>query len=363
MALMGIFGKKRVTKGFFVNSYGNNQTRGIYTFHIDIDNGELLFKKHFQTPTDPVYSFNYGRFVCMTFRNRTGSATDGGVCSYASTMETLALVSRVSDEGKTYVHGCTNGDVETADKLFCTDYYNGEIMVASIKKKKLVRPIFKYKLEGHSIDPIKQTLPHPCYVDFTPDKQRLYVLALGLDKILLFDVKDDGTLILDEEHSFDVEAGSGPKKMMFNARGDRAYVLNELSSTIYVYEYHDLHFKLIQTIDTYPKDEDDVQNFAGQMKFGIDEEYIFITNKGHDSLVLMKVNDDGTLTYLDFADTSPNPCDLEVFENKWIVVCCQKGGIVESYRFTHDKGGLVIETNYSYMVNEPVCITPFINNY
>lgn len=55
-------GKRRITKGFFANSLGNKQTRGIYTFQIDVENGELIFKKYFVTPTDPWYAFNYGRF-------------------------------------------------------------------------------------------------------------------------------------------------------------------------------------------------------------------------------------------------------------------------------------------------------------
>ena len=38
-------GKRRITKGFFANSLGNKQTRGIYTFQIDVENGELIFKK------------------------------------------------------------------------------------------------------------------------------------------------------------------------------------------------------------------------------------------------------------------------------------------------------------------------------
>ena len=31
-------GKRRITKGFFANSLGNKQTRGIYTFQIDVEN-------------------------------------------------------------------------------------------------------------------------------------------------------------------------------------------------------------------------------------------------------------------------------------------------------------------------------------
>jgi len=254
MALMGLFGKKRVTESFFVNSYGNDQTRGIYTFQVDIENGEILYKKHFKTPSDPVYSFNYGRFVCVTYKNRTGTSGDGGICSYAATADILALVSRISDKGKTYMHACANGDHETADKLYAVDYYNGEIMVAKIDKKKLVAPIFNYKLEGHSIDPKRQNQPHPHFVDFTPDGKRLIVVDLGLDKVLLFKMEAK-EIILDEEHSFDLEPGSGPKKIMFNQAGTIAYVLNELSNTICVYKYNDLKFELIQTIDTYPKDE------------------------------------------------------------------------------------------------------------
>ena len=74
---------------------------------------------------------------------------------------------------------------------------------------------------------------------------------------------------------------------------------------------------------------------------------------------MFEVNEDGTLTYIDFEDTSYAPVDMLVYNeegNEWIVVACQKGGIVESYRFGKEKGGQVYETEYSCMVNEPVCL-------
>lgn len=42
---------------------------------------------------------------------------------------------------------------------------------------------------------------------------------------------------------------------------------------------------------------------------------------------------------------------------------CQKGGIVESYEFKSKRGGMIFETDYSYLVNEPVCITKFDSLY
>lgn len=354
--------KKRNTKSFFVNSYGNEQTRGIYTFDIDIMNGELLFRKYFKTPSDPTYSFNYGRFVCTTYKNRTGSIADGGICSYASTSEILALASRLSDNGKTYVHACTNGDDKTATRVFAVDYYNGQVMVGKINKKKLTRVLDIYTIEGHSVHPTRQTIPHPTYVGLTPDNQ-LYVVDLGIDKVLLFDIHEDGTLALDEETTISMPAGSGPRQMTFSENGKFAYIVNELTSTIMVYTYENKAFTLVQTIDTYDKEEfPDEKNITGKLEFSEDGNFAFVTNRGHDSISSYSVDKEtGTLTYRDFLDTSENPIDLLVYNNRWIVIACQKGGNIEVAEYVPEKKGLLFETQYSYLVNEPVCITRFFD--
>ncbi|MFV0393944.1 MAG: lactonase family protein [Coprobacillaceae bacterium] len=360
-SLLGM-GKKKNTKSFFVNSYGNEQTRGIYTFKIDVDSGELIFRKYFKTPTDPSYSFNYGRFVCTTYKNRTGSPSDGGICSYTSTAETLALVSRISDGGKTYVHACTNGDDEVADKVFAVDYYNGQVMVGAIEKKKLKRVLSTFTIEGSSVHPTRQTIPHPSYVGFTPD-EKLYVVDLGIDKVLLFDVSDEGELIIDEKSSLSLPAGSGPRKMIFSKNGKFAYVLNELTNTIMVYAYENSTFTLVQTIDTYDKVAyPDEESLAGQFVFSEDEKFAFVSNRGHDSVSSFSVNNEtGELTYRDFVDTSFNPIDLYIVNNRWIVIACQKGGNVEVAEYLPEKDGLLYETKYSYLVSEPICITGFVD--
>lgn len=358
-----LFGTKFNGESFFVNSYGNDQTRGVYTFKIDVDTGKLHFKTYFKTPTDPTYSFNYGRFVCTTYKNRTGTTGDGGICSYTSTADTLALVSRISDNGKTYVHACTNGDDKTANKVFGVDYYNGQIMVGSIVKKKLTRVLSVYTLEGKSIDPIRQNVPHPHYVGFTPELDKLYVVDLGLDKVLLFDVSEDGTLVLDEMHSFDLTPGTGPRQMTFSKDGKYAYVVGELTNTIHVYQYQDHTFTLVQTVDTYDKEEyPDETSVAGEMTFLENGDYLFVTNRGHDSVTCFKVDlETGKLSYRDFADTSPNPRAIHVFKDRWLVVGCQKGGIIEVVEFSKEKDGLLFDRDYSYAINEPVCITKFVD--
>lgn len=361
MALFGLFGKKRETESFFVNAYGNNQTRGIYTFDVDVDNGELLFKHHFSTPSNPSFSYIFGRFVCITYKNRTGSVDDGGICCYSMTADTLMLTSRLTDGGKTYTSVCTNGTDQTANRIYATDYYNGEILVGAILKRKLQVPLSVYKLTGKSVHPIKQTQAHPCFCDFLPDDDnKLLVCDLGQDKIFIFDIEKK-ELIMNNDLSFDVKPGSGPLKAMFNIKGDIMYLLNSLSSDIEVYKYSEGKFELIQTVDTYPKNEEEVENEATQMKPTLDEKHLYVTNSGHDSLALFDINEDGTLKYVEFADTSAKPSDLELFRDKWIVVTCKKGSIIESYEYVEDRGGMIFETKFSYLVNEPISITKFIN--
>jgi 6-phosphogluconolactonase (cycloisomerase 2 family) len=271
-------------------------------------------------------------------------------------------VSRISDHGKTYVHACTNGDDITANRIFAVDYYNGQVMVGAIEKKKLKRVLSVYSLEGNSVHPTKQTLPHPNYIGFTPS-EKIYVVDLGCDKVWFFDVTDNGTLILDEELSITLPAGSGPKKMIFNEEHTFAYIVNELSNTIMVYAYQDDTFTLVQTIDTYDKEAyPDTESIAGQFVFSEDGNFAFVSNRGHDTLTSYSVDKEtGELTYRDFVDTSYNPVDLMVVNNRWIVIACQKGGTVEVAEYVPEKNGLLFETKFSCLASEPVCMTPFVD--
>lgn len=89
--------EKEELRKVFCHSLGNKQTRGIYTFQIDVENGELIFKIFYNTRGSSL-CIQLWTFSCITYRNRTGSVDDGGICSYAATAETLALASRVTDK-------------------------------------------------------------------------------------------------------------------------------------------------------------------------------------------------------------------------------------------------------------------------
>lgn len=358
----GIFSKRRELDSFFVNAYGNDQTRGVYTFNIDVDTGELFMNHHFKTPSDPVYSFNYGRFVCTTYKNKTGSTSDGGVCSYASTAQTLGLVSRIANGGKTFMHACANGDDINADRFIGVDYYNGEVVVASFVKKKLSKVLSTYKLSGKSVHKERQTMPHPHFVCMSPDYKKVIVVDLGLDKIIFFDMDDEGVLTIDEKHTINTRKGSGPRQITFNKEGSMAYVVNELDNTIDIYRYNNYQLELINTVDTYDKEKfSDEVNLASEMILTEDQQFLLVLNRGHDSIYLFNILDDGNLEMKDFCDTASNPRCMEIFRDRYIVIGCQKDNFIEVIELSREKNGLLFDRDHSYSINEPVCIRKFID--
>lgn len=363
MDVFKIFQKKKITKGFFVTAFGNDRTRGLYTFQIDIDTGELMFKKHFVTPSDPISAFNYGRFVMICYKNRTGSKHDGGIASYAASNEILALASRLTDEGKSYTCCCTNGSDEIADRIFAIDENNKQIAIGNIRKRKMVKVISTFQLEEATGLNEHQREPMPNSIMMNPANDRVIVTDLGADKVYFLKLENGKNLVIDKEQTITCKPESGPVKVIFNKDNTIMYVLNKLSCTIDVYKYQEGITELIQTIDSYNKKESDYKTFARNFKIDKENKHLYVVNEGDDSLVLFDVLEDGRLKYCDFVDVAEEPVDLAIYNEKFIVVVSKRGGLLESFQYSSERGGLLLETKSTYMVHQPNAFTEFVNNY
>ena len=352
---MGLFFKKRKVKPIFVGSYGNDLTRGIYVFHIDIDNGEILKKKFYKSLANPIAISKRERFIYVCYKNNTGRPTDGGLWQYASMDLQFGLAGKSTDHGKTYVDSYVNEDRTYA---YAVDYYNNEVVVIPILKQKIVKVVQTIKHQGSSVDEKRQNEAHPCFIDATPDQKWIVVCDLGTDEIVLYDIGEKGRLQRNDELTFKVKPGSGPKKIIFSPDGQFAYVLSELTSEIHVYRYEDGVFTFVQTVKTYPTDEYIGQNTAGDILINEKGDYLFVSNCGHDSVTTFEVDlATGMLTAVDNTDTDEKPVSMILVIDKYIVVASQKGGSIESFEVRRGESkGVLFETHFSYMVSEPVCL-------
>lgn len=350
-----LFGNRREVKPLFVGSCGNDLTRGVYAFQIDINNGELIKKSYFKSKANPVAMFRRERFVYVCYRNNTGRMTDGGLSQYAAMELQFGLAANVYYQGKTYVSCFVDEDRNYA---YAVDYYNSEVVVVPILKQKIVKVTQAIKHVGSGPVPKRQEQAHPCFINETPDHRYIFVCDLGTDEIVLYNVGEKGKLERYEEETIRLNAGSGPRKMIFSPNGQFAYVVNELSNTICVYRYEDGHFEFVQEVDTYPKDEYSRESLAGDMIINDDGDILMVSNKGHDSVTAFSINQQtGELEYIEYVDTDEKPCYLLLVNNRWLVVAAQKGGTLETFELKRNESkGVLFETHFNYMVGEPVCM-------
>src|SRR5690606_24838506 len=123
---------------------------------------------------------------------------------------------------------------------------------------------------------------------------------LGLDKLLVyrFDVAT-GKLTPNDPPAASVAPGAGPRHFAFHPNGKLAYVINELNSTVTAFEYDGKagRLKEIQTLSTLP------EGFSGNNSpaEGVvhpSGRYVYGSNRGHDSIAIYHVGDDGRLELL-----------------------------------------------------------------
>ena len=232
--------------------------------------------------------------------------------------------------------------------------YVGATAAFPLKDHKIGDKLSVVHHHGSGIDLLKrQTSPHAHYVGITPDQKYLYSIDLGADKIVMYDFKD-GKL---EETSLSqaVNPGSGPRHMIFSHDGKYCYLVNEISNSIMVYQYHDGHFTLVQVIHCVPRHFHGFSS-AAAIHMTSSGKHIIVSNRGHDSIVLYRVNQEtGKITLLYMVHTGKGPRDFNIIDDRYIVVASQEDDRLELYTFDEEKEEIKPAGNTLDII-QPVCV-------
>jgi 6-phosphogluconolactonase len=146
--------------------------------------------------------------------------------------------------------------------------------------------------KGKSVDPTRQEGPHAHCVTLDPENRFAFVCDLGLDKVMAyrFDAQK-GTLMANAPAFAALKQGAGPRHMVFRPDGRFAYVINELNSTITVFDYDPSSggLKEVQSVSTLPASFDGPNTTA---EIGIAGRFLYGSNRGHDSVALFEIDED-----------------------------------------------------------------------
>jgi 6-phosphogluconolactonase len=123
----------------------------------------------------------------------------------------------------------------------------------------------------------------------------VYVPDLGTDRVWVYDFDPEaGRLEPADCGHVDVHAGAGPRHITFHPNDRYAYLINELDSTVTAFE-RDADtggLESFATVTTLP-DDFDGENTTADIHVHPSGEYLYGSNRGHDSIAIYELDADG----------------------------------------------------------------------
>jgi 6-phosphogluconolactonase len=134
-----------------------------------------------------------------------------------------------------------------------------------------------------------------------PAGRFVFVCEPSRDRVLVFHIDAAGTLQAQNPAAITLKAGAAPGQMAFRPDAVFAYVLNQKNSTITTFSYDAATgaTKEVESVATIPEYFDGT-NTAHDLRVHNTGKYLYVSNVGHDSVVLFNVDrDTGTLSYVE----------------------------------------------------------------
>ncbi len=151
---------------------------------------------------------------------------------------------------------------------------------------------------GSGPDSDRQEGPHPHCVMLDRQQRHLLVSDLGTDRVKVFAVSyDDGVLTQVGEAS--VGGGDGPRHLAMNAAGDKVYASCEMGSKVACFDYDAAAGKLthLVSVATTPPGKEK-GNCCGHILLSSDDRFLYVSNRGHDSIAIFSIAPDTGLPTL-----------------------------------------------------------------
>ena len=151
-----------------------------------------------------------------------------------------------------------------------------------------------------------------------------------------------------------VEPGNGPRHLVFHPTLPVAYLINELSGNVVVFDYKEGDMQAKQYIAA------DTVNAKGSADIHIspDSKYLYASNRlKADGLAIFRINEtDGTLQKVGYQLTGIHPRNFAITPNgKYVLVACRDSNCIQIFERNADTG-LLTDTGKAIEIKEPMFV-------
>ncbi|WP_197696387.1 lactonase family protein [Nocardia terpenica] len=190
------------------------------------------------------------------------------------------VLNTVAVQGNAPTHLCVTPDGRWA---LTANYDSGSVSVLRIAADGSLGEVTDVaRHNGSGPDPDRQAGPHAHQVLVDPSGRWILAVDLGVDSVYVYRLAD-GKLIPHDQVR--MAAGSGPRHLCFHPDDRRAYVANELDSTITVCEWFadDGILRPVQAVAA-DSNTGGSRNYPSEPVVSRDGRILYVANRGHDNI-------------------------------------------------------------------------------
>jgi 6-phosphogluconolactonase len=277
------------------------------------------------------------QFVVAVNERETGSAVSYRVDEDDGSLDRLD-VTGTGDDGPCHVALDPTGEYAVV-----SHYTGGSVTLLSVSTDgALDGPLDRQEHEGSGTNDDRQAVPHPHSAWFVTDSL-VYVPDLGADQVVVYELDRSAERLSPlSDAMVDCKPGAGPRHLAVHPNEPVGYLLNELDATLTVLDLTDPRSPVIEeTHSTLPDDVDLSGTIAADVHVHPDGEYVFATNRGHDSIALFVTRE---------SPLNVSQTDVRSTDGKWprnfaihpggeqVFLCHQHNDNIVSFEFDSDAG-------------------------
>lgn len=325
---------------------------GIYLMHQNAETGDLSEPVCVAEVINPsfVKASNDGKNLYAVSELGPGDGESGYIYSFSRKENNyLEEIGKISTESFAPCHIAFD---KTGKYVFVSNYVGGVVMLYERDEHGKLQKKQKIELENPETS-------HPHSVSISADNQNAYINDLGNNKVWLYNFDPNaGKLTPQPKPYVKLEEGAGPRHFSFSRDEKFAYTINELNSSISLFARDpEAGLTLIESYPTLPENFDE-KNFTADIHLHPTGNYIYISNRGHNSIAAFRVDEEtGKLELIDHYSTQGDfPRNFAISpDGNFLYVANQNSDNISIFRINKMNGELIPHLD-SLEVKTPVCI-------
>lgn len=291
----------------YVGTYTGPKSEGIHGFRFNAGDGVIESRGLAAASTNPSFLAVHpgGRHLYSANEAPQWNGQPGGFLSAFVIEPRDGSLREINQQSAVGAGPCFVAVDATGRNLLAANYGGGSVVCLPIGDDGSLQPHTSFvQHTGSSVNPRRQEAPHAHSIYLSPDNRFAVAADLGLDQVLVYRFDAARGILAPNDPPFArLAPGSGPRHMAFAPSGNRLFVINELLSTLTSMDYDPVRGRFADPHRDDPSRGEVPGNSTAQVCVHPNGRFVYGSNRGDDSIVVMQVARDGRMTFVERVST------------------------------------------------------------